>query len=114
DRKLESLRARIEQRRAVTEARGQMLSLAPLARYFDLSPAEVDVLLIALSPELEPAYETLYAYLHDDVTRKRPSVGLALQVICRSAREALNGRCLFEPDGALVGRRLIHLGEDPS
>jgi hypothetical protein len=114
DRKLESLRARIEQRRAVTEAWGQMLSLAPLARYFDLSPAEVDVLLIALSPELEPAYETLYAYLHDDVTRKRPSVGLALQIICRSAREALNGRCLFDPDGALVGRRLIHLGEDPT
>src|SRR5262245_12727705 len=114
DRKLESLRARIQRRRAATEAQGRLLSLAALARYFDLSPAEVDVLLIALSPELEPAYETLYAYLHDDVTRKRPSVGLALQIICRSAREALNGRRLFEPDGLLIGKRLIQLGEDPA
>src|SRR5262245_17617142 len=52
--------------------------LPALARAFGLSPFDVDVLLIALAPELDLRYQRLYAYLQDDVTRKSASVDLAL------------------------------------
>ena len=38
-------------------------------------------LLIALAPEIDPRYERLYAYLQDDVTRKRPSIDLTLNLL---------------------------------
>jgi|RhiMetdeSRZDD1v2_1073273.scaffolds.fasta_scaffold1065608_2 winged helix domain-containing protein len=32
--------------------------------------------------ELRRKYDTLYAYLQDDITRKRPSVDLVLDILC--------------------------------
>jgi hypothetical protein len=47
-----------------------------VAREFQLGPAERDALLIALAPEFDRKYETLYAYLNNDVTRRWPTVDL--------------------------------------
>lgn len=47
-------------------------------------PSEVDLLLICLAPELDLRYEKLYAYLQDDVTKKRPTVELALNLLSPS------------------------------
>ncbi|HSJ74113.1 MAG TPA: ATP-binding protein [Miltoncostaeaceae bacterium] len=43
---------------------------------------ELDAVVLALcaAPELNPAYGRLYAYLHDDVTRKLPSPGLVARL----------------------------------
>ncbi len=105
----------IDGRRAATpEARPQnRLALPYLAQQFGLSEAEVDLLLIALAPELEPRYETLYAYLQDDVTRKRPSVDLSLNLICRSEREKLFARRLLGPGAPLLHYQLLRLEEEP-
>jgi hypothetical protein len=46
-----------------------------------LSPFETDLLLLAIAPELSLKYETLYAYLNNDITRKHPTVDLALRVL---------------------------------
>jgi len=67
---------------------------------------------LALAPEIDTSYETLYAYLHDDVTRKRLSVGLLLDVICRNLSEALHIRRLMQPGGRLLTNRLIELHDD--
>jgi hypothetical protein len=50
--------------------------LAWLKQAFDLSAFDVDVLLLAFAPELDPRYERLYAYLQDDMTKKRPTINL--------------------------------------
>ncbi len=71
DHKLDEIRQTIDQRRQLAVKAGRRLTLPFLAERFGLSGAEVDLMLIALAPELEPRYETLYAYLQDDVTRKR-------------------------------------------
>jgi hypothetical protein len=55
-----------------------------LQELFQLSPLDLDVLLICLAPELDLKYEKLYAYLQDDVTKKRPSVDLCLTLLCPS------------------------------
>ena len=44
--------------------------LGRLQKVFGLSPFELDVVLIALAPELDLRYEKLYAFLHDDIDRK--------------------------------------------
>lgn len=52
-----------------------------LVEIFQLSQTEQDILLIALAPELDLKYETLYAYLNNDVTRKWPTCELALRIL---------------------------------
>ena len=113
DRRLHEARRSIDERRRLTEQSGRSLALPHLARVFGLSPAEVDLLLIALAPELEPRYETVYSYLQMDATRKRPSVDLALNLICRSAAEKVMARRLLSPGGPLLYYKLVHLLDDP-
>jgi SpoVK/Ycf46/Vps4 family AAA+-type ATPase len=113
DKKLEELRETIDQRRELTAKSGRRLTLPYLAERFGLSSAEVDLVLVALAPELEPRYETLYAYLQDDVTRKRPSVDLALNLICRGDREKLFARRFFAPGAPLIHFRIVELLEEP-
>ena len=82
DQELEKRRKDIDAR--TSRGKKAPLALPSLAAQFSLSPPEVDILMVALAPELEPRYETLYAYLQNDVTRRHPSVDLALNLICRS------------------------------
>jgi SpoVK/Ycf46/Vps4 family AAA+-type ATPase len=112
DRKLAELRQAIDQRKEETAKAGRSLTLPTLADRFGLSAAETDLLLIAMAPELEPRYETLYAYLQDDATRRRPSVDLALNLISRRSREKLAGRHFFSPGAPLLHFRMIELVED--
>src|SRR5262249_27334035 len=71
---------------------GERSRLAWLAEAYGLSQFDLDVLLIAIAPELDLRYERLYAYLQDDVTRRRPSVDLALNLLCASAADKLERR----------------------
>ena len=59
---------------------GTRLRLDDLAEDFHLHQFDVDLLLVGLAPDLDPSFEKLYGYLNDDVTRRRASVGLALEV----------------------------------
>jgi len=112
DRKMDEIRKTITQRMELTAKAGRRLALPYLADRFGLSAAEVDLLLIALAPELEPRYETLYAYLQDDVTRHRPGVNLALNLISRSEREKLLVRRFFSPGAPLPHFRMIELEQE--
>jgi hypothetical protein len=57
-------------------------------------------------------YERLYAYLQDDVTRRRPSVDLALNLLCPSAEAKIEMRARFAPDALLIRHDIIHLLPD--
>ncbi|GAA3300110.1 hypothetical protein GCM10020295_40030 [Streptomyces cinereospinus] len=54
--------------------------LGALARRFGLTPLDLDLLLVAVAPDLDARFERLYGYLNDDLTRRRPTVGLALEL----------------------------------
>jgi ATP-dependent 26S proteasome regulatory subunit len=92
---------------------GIVLRLERLATLFALSPAEVDTLLVCLAPELDRRYERLYAYLQNDVTRKRPGVDLTMNLIYPSFRGKLEGRRTFAPSAPLVYWYLLRLLEEP-
>ncbi|MCZ7572469.1 MAG: ATP-binding protein [Ardenticatenaceae bacterium] len=88
--------------------------LAWLQWAFSLSPFDVDLILIALAPELDLRYERLYAYLQDDVTRRRPSIDLALNLLCSSLDMKVARRAHFASNAPLIQHDLIHLIPDPN
>ncbi|WP_217923604.1 ATP-binding protein [Miltoncostaea oceani] len=51
------------------------------AERLGLDEVDAAVLAVCAAPELNPAYGRLYAYLHDDVTRKLPSPGLVARLV---------------------------------
>ena len=78
-----TLRGQIDERAQASLAEGAPLALKRAARLFGLTAFEERVLLIALAPEIDLDYEKLFAYLQDDMTRRRPSVDLAMRLLCR-------------------------------
>ena len=89
--------------------------LARLAHAFGLSAFDMDLVLITLAPELDLRYERLYAYLQDDVTRKRPSVDLALNLLCPSTEAKLARAARISPSEApLVRHGLLRLIPAPN
>jgi len=86
--------------------------LAWLQRTFGLDGFELAVVVIALAPEFDLRYERIYAYLQDDVTRKRSTVDLALSLLCPSVRARLRHRAHFGPESPLVRHALLRLVPD--
>lgn len=109
-----SLQSRIAERRVAADRNGAVLRLDRLAELFSLSSFEIDVLLVCLAPELDLRYERLYAYLQNDVTKKRPTVDLALNLLQPSFEARLEARSIFAPHAPLTFWQLLQLVEDPA
>jgi len=88
--------------------------LSQLKEVFGLSIFDLWLLLIALAPELDLRYERLYGFLQDDITRRRPSVDLALNLLCRSAEEKVAFRAHFAPEAPLIRHQLLRVSADPN
>lgn len=86
---------------------GIYLSLFHLGCLFQLNSFEVDCLLLCLAIELDLKYERLYAYIHNDVTKKSPTVDLILQLLCSTAEERKKARTFFSSDSTLFKYNLI-------
>ncbi len=90
------------------------IRLREVARTFGLSAIDVDILLVALAPDLDPRFERLYAYLQDDVSRRRASTGLALE-LATGVPGAPAARTRLAQSAPLVhgGLLLVEEGERP-
>jgi AAA+ superfamily predicted ATPase len=78
-----------------------------LAADFSLSATEQDILLLALAPELDLKYETLYGYLNNDVTRKWPTHDLALRLFAADEKQKVRVRRYLAPQATLYGSSLL-------
>jgi hypothetical protein len=107
-------RSKWQQRTSASLAAGLHLTFTHLQRAFNLSAIETDAFLIALAPELDPRYERIFAYLQDDVTKKRPSIDLILNLLTDSYGEKLQLRELFGTNGRLIQSRLLTRFANPS
>jgi SpoVK/Ycf46/Vps4 family AAA+-type ATPase len=106
---LRTLTETVRQRERETRATDTELPLVALADRFGLRRRHVDALLVALAPELDLKYETVYAYLQDDLTRKRPTVGLVLRVVGGTVGSETDERVLLTPGSPLLDDRLLRL-----
>ena len=85
------------------------LPLVHLVQAFGLSRFEIDVLLLCIAPSVDLRYERIYGYLQDDVTKKRPTVNLALDLLAEPGIGRLSLLAVFNRDAPLVRHRLIEL-----
>lgn len=109
---LQDEREKLERYFQKRSAHGSELSLPRIGRLFGLSRMECDIILLALAPELDLRYERLFGYIQDDVTKKRPTVDLALRLLCTDPAERLATRAVFAPDAPLLYYRLINVFEE--
>jgi hypothetical protein len=84
--------------------------IGDLAAAFTLDVLDLDLLIIAVACDLEPRFERLFGYLHDDLTRRRPSVGLALELSGHGFADP-SARARFGADGPLVRHGLVAVEE---
>ena len=105
------LLSRVEADADAAEGRGSHLRLRHLQRAFGLDGLEVEVLLIALAPDLEVRFEPLYGYLQDDVTRRRAGIGMAFE-LCGVEPGSPGARKHLGQDASLLANRLV-LVEEP-
>ncbi|OLF09774.1 ATPase [Actinophytocola xinjiangensis] len=88
---------------------GEGSRLAGLAARFGLDDLDVEFLLVALIPDVDARFERLYGYLNDDLTRRRASVGLALELCGQPP--AGPARFRLSPAAALVAGGLVEVQE---
>jgi hypothetical protein len=85
-----------------------------LRETFALRSFDLNLLLIGLAPEVDLRYETIFAFLQDDVTKKWPSVDFALNLLYPSLSAKLKARERFSSRAPLLKNCLVRLYEDPS
>ncbi|MEU1186983.1 ATP-binding protein [Streptomyces sp. NPDC005859] len=85
-------------------------SLAALAGRLRLADLDAAILLIALAPDLDRDFEPLYGYLNDDVSRRRATVGLALE-LCGTPPHGAAARARFHSSAPLRGYGLLDVEE---
>jgi hypothetical protein len=108
DPSLDALARKVEAEADLAERDGDDIRLRALARQFALSSAEVNLLMVALAPDLDPRFEQVFGYLNDDVTRKRASVGTALTLSDANFYDG-TARARLGPHGRLVTSGLLHI-----
>ncbi len=117
---LRAIHKQLELRQSEINARVQasleqevFLALPQLAHLFALSPFELQTLIICLAPELRRKYDQLYAYLQDDITRKKPSVDLVLDLLCEAPAERWPTRTFFSAQAPLFRAGILRVTDDP-
>ncbi|MFG1643362.1 ATP-binding protein [Amycolatopsis sp. NPDC049252] len=94
-------------------AAGGDLPLVRLGRLFGLSAVELGAVVVCLAPELRHKYDRVYAYLQDDITRRRPSVDLILTLLCDTEPRRWAATGLFTPAAPLLRHGILHPVDDP-
>lgn len=85
-----------------------------LAQSFDLAEAELDLLVLAAAPALDPRFGRVYAYLSDDLTRRYLTPALAQRLLPQQI-DALTLRRLLAPAAPLKLYALLTIeAEQPS
>ncbi|GAB3249353.1 ATP-binding protein [Kineosporia babensis] len=86
--------------------------LLALAERFALSPLDLHILLVALAPDVNRRFEPLYGYLNDNVSRRRATVTLALELAGLQPDQTL-ARSRFHPSAPLITGSLLMMDDDP-
>ncbi len=103
-------RDEIEAAADAAERDGADLRLRRLARNFHLDDIDIELLLIAMAPDVDARFERLYGYLQDDVSRRRASVGLGLE-LCGLPSSSAYARSRLAPGAPLVDEYLVQVEE---
>lgn len=104
---IEQLEDQIAGKVLASQNQGVFLSLVRLAQVFHLTPFDTGILLVCMAPEMDQKYERLFAYLQNDVTRRRPSIGLMMSLFCQSLDEKIEAKKRLLSEAPLVKYQII-------
>jgi hypothetical protein len=110
---VDQLLAEAQELRQILDARSQAsrgvldLPLDRVSEEFGLSDTERLLMVIALAPYYDRAFEKIYAYANDDITRRWPTVELALEILYDNRRDRHEMRRLFYQDAPLTLSSLL-------
>src|SRR5262249_7349060 len=90
-------------------ARGDA-KLGRMAEWLGLTNVDLAILALVLAPDVDLRYERVYAYLQDDITRKRPSIDLLANLLCPGIDERLALLERFNPCAPLVRSLVVQCG----
>jgi adenylate kinase family enzyme len=106
------LELQIDDRVEQSQAHGMRLPIVELAIRFALAPSEIDILFACLAVELDRRYERVYGFLHNDMSRRLASPGLAISLYSEGIEEQLGARALLNARAPLRHYRLIEVVDD--
>ncbi len=81
--------------------------LRSLIATYQLDRFEAACVVLAMAPEIDLRYERIYAYLQDDITRKRPTATLALSLFCADAAERDECHSALAPGARLFASHVL-------
>lgn len=110
---LGAIERELEEQRRQLRGSGRPAALETLARLFDLTPFERDVLLLCFAPVLDAGFERLFGYLHDDATRNYPTPSLAIALLAAAGEETAAWHS-FQQHAPLRHFGLITTGGEPA
>jgi hypothetical protein len=87
--------------------------LVVLASIFELSRFDLDALLVCLAPAFDLRYEVIYSYLLDDLTQRRPTVNLILDLLCAPGIQRLEFLAHFRRHSPLFRHHLLEYVSEP-
>jgi AAA+ superfamily predicted ATPase len=89
-------------------------AIETLSRNHEFTAFDRAVMLLALAPEVDFRYERIFAYLQDDITRRKPTVDLALNLFAGGPSDRITRRARFVANAPLVSSGVLRLVADPS
>ncbi|MCB0129148.1 MAG: SH3 domain-containing protein, partial [Caldilineaceae bacterium] len=107
DRLSAQVEAQIRETEQVLAKRGIRPRLLQLAANFGLDRTALDILLLCIAPAFDTKYERLYGYLQDNVTRRRPSVRLILDLLGAPGVEKLTLAAHLQEEAPLFRQVLL-------
>lgn len=103
----------IDRRKEATRDAGTYLPFLYLQEVLGLGRFQQRCLLLALAPELDGKYGRAFAYLQDDVTRKLPTVDLALALFAGRPEERRAGLEALGSGADWRRARVLHVVDPP-
>jgi hypothetical protein len=86
---------------------GVELRIVQLRRVFQLTSAELSILLSAMAPDIDVRFQRYFAYLQNDVARKRPTLQLLNRIWGDGQIDRVSVRETFAPESPLVSEKLL-------
>jgi hypothetical protein len=106
-RRIERTREELDRRAAATAAESGESRLQRLQRRFGLSDVELRILVCCLAPDWELRFQRYFAFLQNDVSRRRPTLQLLGELWFGAGAATFGGRATFSPDAPLLREGLL-------
>ena len=106
---IDDMRREIDRRVKVSKKQGTELRLEKLVEVYNINNFEKNVLILCLLQEIDLKYGVFFAYLNNNITKKRVIVDLVLNLFCNSFNEKQMNIKVFSGESPLVRNHLIKI-----